>query len=347
MTTRLHLKYLFPLVVGSAVVLLLCLFPYSFGYRDERTPVVWFLQHNWQMEQWQHCWIVLPALLLIVWLQRGELSRIPPAGSWAGLPLMGIAALIYMVGYRVDNIYFAYAAIQIFIPAMILWFAGWKMLWKMGFACCFLVFLWPLLFLEQSITFPLRMLMSNAAVGFLQLIGVDVIRNGTGIMSAPDTLLGLPAGRKFAVDVADPCSGIRSLFALMMVSALYAHFTLRTWWQKWILFFCSAPLAILGNLARIVMLTIGTIAFGPEFAIGKNALTEPSWFHMGAGYVVFAVALAGMVGIGTALQRIEKLRLNGWKNLLKSPGDMPETAELAKENPDPQKPKSPFRDDLY
>jgi len=159
------------------------------------------------------------------------------------------------------------------------------------------------------VTFPLRMLMSNAAVGFLQLIGIDVVRNGTGILSAPDALLGIPAGKKFAVDVADPCSGIRSLFALMMVSALYAHFTLKVTWQKWVLFLCSAPLAIMGNLARIVMLTIGTIAFGAEFAIGKNALTDPSWFHTGAGYLVFIVALGGMVGIGAILQSLGRFNL--------------------------------------
>jgi exosortase/archaeosortase family protein len=144
-------------------------------------------------------------------------------------------------------------------------------------------------------------MMSHAAVFSLDFIGIDVVRNGTGILSAPEPLLGIPAGKKFAVDVADPCSGIRSLFSLMMASALYGNLVLVKWWQKWILFICSAPLAIAGNLARILMLTIGTIVFGPDFAIGKNPLTDPSWFHMAAGYLVFFVALGGMVGIGKVL----------------------------------------------
>jgi exosortase len=182
------------------------------------------------------------------------------------------------------------------------WFLlGRKALVFFAFPLLFLAFAWPMPFLDNVIAFPLRMVMSSAAVFFLDAIGIDVVRNGTGILSAPDPMLGIPAGQKFAVDVADPCSGIRSLFALMMVSALYAQFTLKTWWQKWALFACSAPLAILGNLARILMLTIGTIVFGAEFAIGKNALTDPSWFHMAAGYLVFIVALGGMVGIGALL----------------------------------------------
>jgi hypothetical protein len=52
------------------------------------------------------------------------------------------------------------------------------------------------------------------------------------------------------------------------------------------------------------MLTIGTVAFGSEFALGKNPLEHPSWFHMAAGYLVFIVALMGMMGIGSLLGRI-------------------------------------------
>jgi exosortase/archaeosortase family protein len=152
------------------------------------------------------------------------------------------------------------------------------------------------------------MLMSHAAVFSLDFIGLDVVRNGTGILSAPEPLLGIPAGKKFAVDVADPCSGIRSLFSLMMASALYGHMEMKNWWQKWILFLCSAPLAIAGNLARILMLTIGTIVFGSEFAIGKNPLTDPSWFHVIAGLLVFAVALGGMVGISKILLNASSIR---------------------------------------
>ena len=96
---------------------------------------------------------------------------------------------------------------------------------------------------------------------------------------------------------------------------------MKNWWQKWILFICSAPLAIAGNLARILMLTIGTIVFGPEFAIGKNALSEPSWFHMAAGYLVFFVALGGMVGIAKILLNASAIReflTQGMRSLLHS-----------------------------
>jgi exosortase/archaeosortase family protein len=192
-----------------------------------------------------------------------------------------------------------------------------------------------------------------------------VVRSGTAIISAPVPQLGIRAGEQFAVDIADPCSGIRSLFALMMVSALYAYYMVRTetgfriqdsgfgkkgarfplplsilqacvkHWRRWLLFACSVPLAVLGNLVRILALTFGTILFGSEFAIGKNALTEPSFFHMAAGYLVFAVALGGMAGIGWLLNqengqwKLWAAQLRAWFAALKK-GETPDPDGKAK-----------------
>lgn len=279
----------------------LALMPYGFGYGDERVSLGWFLQHGWKQDQWKHCWLVLPVFAFLVFQLKEEMAQIKLKGEWLGLAAFVVSLFIYYVGFRVDNTQIGIFGMWVAAPSLVLWFAGWRILHILAFPFLFLFFAWPVGFLESAVTFPLRMLMSQAAVFVLDFIGIDVVRNGTGILSAPEPLLGIPAGKKFAVDVADPCSGIRSLFSLMMASALYGHMAMKNWWQKWILFLCSAPLAIAGNLARILMLTIGTIVFGAEFAIGKSALSEPSWFHMAAGYLVFFVALGGMIGISKIL----------------------------------------------
>lgn len=286
----------------------LVLMPYGFGYGDERVSLGWFLQHGWKQDQWKHCWMVLPIFAFLVFQVKDEMAQIKLKGEWLGLAAFVVSLFIYYVGFRVDNIQLGIFAMWVAAPSLVLWFAGWRILHMLAFPFLFLFFAWPVGFLESAVTFPLRMLMSHAAVFSLDFIGIDVVRNGTGILSAPEPLLGIPAGKKFAVDVADPCSGIRSLFSLMMASALYGHMAMKNWWQKWILFLCSAPLAIAGNLARILMLTIGTIVFGSEFAIGKNPLTDPSWFHVIAGLLVFAVALGGMVGISKILLNASSIR---------------------------------------
>lgn len=286
----------------------LALMPYGFGYGDERVSLAWFLQHGWKQDEWKHCWLILPFFCFLVYQVREKLALVQPKGEWLGLVAFIFCLFIYYIGFRVDNTQLGIFAIWVTAPSLVLWLAGWNALSLLAFPLLFLFFAWPVGFLESAITFPLRVLMSHAAVFSLDLIGLDVVRNGTGILSAPEPMLGIPAGKKFAVDVADPCSGIRSLFALMMASALYGHMAMKNWWQKWILFICSVPLAIAGNLARILMLTIGTIVFGPEFAIGKNPLTDPSWFHIIAGFLVFAVAIGGMVGIAKLLLDFSAIR---------------------------------------
>jgi exosortase/archaeosortase family protein len=92
----------------------------------------------------------------------------------------------------------------------------------------------------------------------------------------------------------------------MMVSALYAHLTLRKGWQKWTLFLLSPALAVAGNFGRMMMLTFGTMFLGSAVAIGTEE--HPTTFHMAAGFFVFVVALAGMAAIGWILQMGEKAK---------------------------------------
>jgi exosortase len=300
---------LFPIFVALAASAgLIVLFPYTTGYGFQRIPIARQVQLQWATEQWQHCWLVPIAVLSIVYLQRRSLSELPIAGSNSGLALICGSLVLYWIGFRIDNIYVAYLSLQLWFAGLILWYLGGLWMRALLFPWAFLVFLWPLLFLESTITFPLRMIMSKASAGVLNAIGIPVILQGTGIMSAPEPMFGVQPGQRFRVDVADPCSGIRSLFALLMISALYGHFTLKTWWQKGILFASSMPLSILGNLVRILMLTFGIITLGPEIAIGRDPLTNPSWFHMLAGYLVFAVALGGMIGVSMLLTNLLEKR---------------------------------------
>ena len=318
--------------------LLFFLIPYSEGYGSHKVTLYKFW--TWMSgnsEDWQHCLIVLPgALALMVFAIRSRPLPAPRPSTAAALPLIAVSLLLFWLGYRMGVQYIGWASLQLLLAAGIWFLLGWRTVLFLAFPLLFIAFAWPVPFLDNYIAFPLRLIMSHAAVFVLDTIGIGVVRSGTGILSAPDPMLGIPAGQKFAVDVADPCSGIRSLFALMMVSALYAQFTLKSWWQKWVLFAFSAPLAILGNLARILMLTIGTIVFGAEFAIGKNALTDPSWFHMAAGYLVFLVALGGMVGIGSLLTNAPRIA-SATRSKLTTP--TPQKTDSA--------PSSPNREDEY
>lgn len=289
-------------LLGVAAAVLAALFavnPYASGYGAEPISVLHFASSLWKHEDWQHCYLVPLAVAGMVWFKRKQLRETELGSAWTGLAVTLFGFGVYWLGFRADNIYLGYFSFQILTGGLLLWLAGWKWFKHLFFAWAFLVFLYPVPFLDNMVAFPLRMVMSQASVNVLNFIGIDSIKAGTAIVSAPDTLSGLKTGERFSVDVADPCSGIRSLFALMMVSALYGYFTQPGIWRKVVMFLCSMPLAVAGNLARILMLTIGTLAMGSEWAIGPA--DDPSTFHMLAGFLVFGVALAGLLGIGTLL----------------------------------------------
>jgi exosortase len=294
------------LLAGVAIFItaLLLSIQYSYGVGTTTYSLAQYIWRTWtESEDMGHGMIVVPASLFLIYHDRERLLSLVPKPGWGGLVLLISGLLIYWCGHLADVTFAGLLSLIMILAGTVWWLLGWQFLKALSFPIAFLLFAIPFPGLDSMVALPLRYLMSKLGVIVLNLLGIPVVLVGTGILSAPDPAMHLATGQKFAVDVANPCSGIRSLFALMMVGALFAHFTLQGVWKKWILFLCTLPLAIAGNLARILMLTIGTVAFGSAFALGKNPLEHPSWFHMLAGYLVFIVALLGMMGVGAVLAK--------------------------------------------
>ncbi len=297
------------IAVLSSFAILYVLFAwvaFATGYGSARINMLQFAQWIWDsttsadgQKDWQHCYLVPFAFGFLVYVQRQKLAQLPIAGSWVGLGVILLSLLIYWVGFKADNIYLGFISFQVIIAGLIMWFFGLRWMWSLAFAWAFLVFLYPLPFLDNWLALPLRLVMSEASVHTLNLLGIGAVKSGSSILSASDPVAGIPIGARFSVDVAAACSGIRSLFALMMVSALFGHLTQKGLVRQSLLFLSSIPLAVFANLVRIIMLTVGTLAMGAATAIGTNE--KPSFFHELAGYIVFAVGLGGLFGVSWLL----------------------------------------------
>jgi exosortase len=248
-----------------------------------------------------YCLFVPLIFAYLVWDRWKDIEKAPIRGSNIGFALIIFGVFVYWFGLRAENQYFGYLALQILLGSLIIWFWGWAVFRILLFPWAFFLFTWPVPFLDPIIAFPLRKDMSIMAAHILPIIGIPCLRNGTGLLSPADPLHGLPVGALFSIDIANPCSGIRSLFALMMFSALFGYLFLPRLWQKWLIFLSAFPVAILGNLARVVLLVLGSIWFGSAFAIGTNE--QPSSFHEGCGYLVYAVALGAEILLAALLTR--------------------------------------------
>ncbi len=293
-------KWYVPLLASILAVAGLLLYPYTAGYGLYPIPIWQLLSIMWNSsDEWKHGMFVLPIALFLVYLKRRQLANIPVKGSNWGFLIISIGMVSYWLGYMATIQYFGYLGIQLAIAGLIVLFLGLRFFKELFFIWCFLFFAYPFVFLEEFVAFPLRMLMSEASYRFLNVIGVHTVRDGTAIISAADPVLGIVQGQRFSVDVADPCSGIRSLFALTMISALFGILSFNKAWKVFVLFFAALPLAVFGNFCRILMLTFGTMAFGSDFAIGS--LENPTWFHLAAGFLVYIAAVLGVLLIAWLL----------------------------------------------
>jgi len=292
------------LIIAAGLGGLYFFFPYFGGYNSERGTIaywLWYQYLHYGQGDWEHCMAVPVISAALAYRLRDRLAVLPVRPSGWGLGLLVFSLFCYWVGYAADVEYFGYLSLYFTVAGLIVWFRGWETMKLLFFPWLFLGFMFPLPFLDNLLAFPLRLLMSQTAHLLLDALGVGTARIGTAIVSAADPAHGIPQGGRFAIDIADPCSGIHSLFALLMISALYGYFSLPSGWRRGLLFLAAIPLAVAGNVIRIVMLAFGTLLFGAPFAIG--APEQPTWFHMGAGYVVFAVALGGMMGVASCLNR--------------------------------------------
>lgn len=285
---------------SAALVLLFLVWPYQqwdFGKR-ESILIGWARWVSLRAD-WQFC-LLVPALVgWLVWLRRDELRRLPLQGTWLGLLTLTLGLFFFWIGYKADTGYPGFLAVQFVLAGAILLVAGVAWMRTLFFAWLFLLFTWPMQPLEDSVASPLRPRTASMAASVLNLIGIPAANEGSALQSAADAAHGKMIGDAFSLDVDAKCSGINSLFALMMISALLGYLALTQPRFRLILFVCAVPLAVAGNVVRLLLLVAGTLMFGSEFAVGRHFEDhqEMSFFHTFAGFAVFGVALAGMFAL--------------------------------------------------
>lgn len=290
------------LILGAVLAVLLFWLPYAAGYGSFRLTLARELWIRWQDPTWQHGALAPLIAGWLVWRQRETLAALPVRGSWWGLLGIVFSLLCYFAGYKANNYYFGALGVQCLLAGAVVWIWGWQFAKHLLFPWLMLGFMWPLVFLEESVGFRLQLLMVRSASVVLNTVGIGTIADGTALVSAPDAASGRGMGQFFSLTVDGPCSGMRSLFALLMVSALYGYFSQKTWWRRGVLFALSLPLAVVANMVRIFTLLGASVLFGQDFAVG-NQEQRVSTFHFVSGIVVYLVALAGLQAASALMNR--------------------------------------------
>lgn len=242
-------------------------------------------------EDMAHGWLVPAVCLAFIWSRRRDLRAAKGAPSWAGAGFVLAGLCLYWIGNNGEQYRICQVAFSLLIWAVpyALWGSGVARL--LAFPAAYFLFTVPFAFLD-FFTIRLRMLAAGVATGLLNGVGLTVTRVGTAIHST--------AGSGFGLDVADPCSGLRSLFAMIALTTAYAYYTQKTTAGKWLLFASAVPIAVIGNICRIVSICVVAWVFGQEAASG--------FYHDYSGYVVFLVGVLLMMQVGGLLDRLLQRR---------------------------------------
>ena len=277
-------------LVFASMVLLIAVQPYAAGYGNFRRTILAELLMRWKDATWQHGALVPFIVAFLLWRRRHQVALLPAGTSRWGFPLIIFGLLLYFAGYRANNFYCGYLAVMLVLAGASLWLEGARRSRFRLFSWLMLGFMWPLPFLEESIGYQMRLQMVKTSGFVLNAVGVDSLVSGTALQSMPNFELGRKAGELFSVGIAAPCSGMRSLFALLVVGALFSYFRQRVLWRRFALFITILPIAVVANMVRILVLISAAMVFGQHWAIG-DAEREVSVFHELTGIVVFLVAL--------------------------------------------------------
>lgn len=290
-------------LLAASGMLMIAVQPYAAGYGPFRQSILAELFMQWKDPTWQHG-ALLPFIAGFLALRRQkEVVELPAGSTFWGLPLIVLSLFLYFAGFRANSFYCGYLAIMLLLAGGSLWLEGAARSRVRLFSWAMLGFMWPLPFLEESVGYQMRLLMVKTTGFVLNAVGVDALVSGTALQSMPDISLGRKAGDLFSVGIAAPCSGMRSLFALLVVGALFSYFRQRVLWRRLLLFVMILPVAIVANMTRILVLIFSAMIFGQQWAIG-DAEKEVSAFHEFTGIVVFLVALLLLQFVSGVLDRL-------------------------------------------
>jgi len=235
--------------------------------------------------EYSHGWLIPLVSLFALWKKRNELLAAPKTVVWPAVWMVAFGLLLHWVGARVQQPRVSLMSLVILLWAIPFFLYGRQVAKLLVFPCFYLVFCIPLNFFD-TFSFDLRILSTVVSTSLLNGLGIEVARSGSAIHAVNGT---------FNLEVADACSGIRSLLALTALTAAYAWFTQRVFWKQVVLFAAAIPLAVIGNMVRVT--SIGIVA---QF-LGQN--TALAYYHDYSGYVVFVVAVLLVIVIERGLDR--------------------------------------------
>jgi exosortase len=240
----------------------------------------------WMIPDFSHGFLVPFFAAFLIWEKRETLRSIKLRPSWSGVAVIALGLVVLLLGIYGSELFLSRVSLIIVMAGLTLCFGGRQLLKELRFVLLVLMLAIPLpAIVFNQITFPLQILASKLASGLLPLFGVPVLREGN--------IIELPVMK---LEVAEACSGIRSLMSLFTLAVFYGYFLEKSNTRRVLLVLASIPIAIAANAVRILGTGLCVQYWDPDKAMG--------FFHEFSGWVIFLVSLACLYLVHRVMLRI-------------------------------------------
>ena len=242
-------------------------------------------------DNYSHGFLVFPLSAFFLWERRHALQRAPVRPSLTGFLVLAASLLVFTAGKFGAELFLTRVSLIGVLAGIVLCVWGKAHARVLVFPLAFLVLMVPLpAIMFNQIAFPLQLLASRAGAMAISASGVPVLRNGN--------LLELPTR---TLEVAEACSGIRSIMSLLMLAIVLGYFTERRNGRRFVIALASVPLAVLANAVRVAGTGLASEWISPVAADG--------FFHAFSGWLMFIVACMGLMAVQRGVGLVDAWRL--------------------------------------
>jgi exosortase len=233
-------------------------------------PVLRKLVADWSVDDnYSHGFFIVPLAAYFAWERREKLRALPIRSSPLGLLVMVGSVAVLLAGILGAELFLSRIAIVGVLGGALLFVLGWRHLVALAFPLLFLLLMIPIpAIVFNQIAFPLQLLASQTGEAVLSGLDIPVLREGNVIILATTTL-----------EVAEACSGIRSLISLLTLGIVYGYFLDSRTSVRVFLALCTIPIAIATNALRVAGTGVAAHHYGAQVADG--------FFHTFSGWIIF------------------------------------------------------------
>jgi exosortase len=214
----------------------------------------------------------------IAWHRRAELMAEPRKPNFFGLVVVILGGLLSFVATLGAELFSARLSFVVALFGTILYLGGTRWIKILLFPLVLLLFMIPIpAIIYSALTMKLQNLASELGEMLITLMGIPVLRQGN-TLRIPSQVL----------DIAEACSGIRSLMTLLFLALVISYFMDKKVWMRWALLLATVPIAICANGVRVAV-TAQLSEIDLRLASGV--------YHEIEGYIVYVVALLALLGV--------------------------------------------------